>query len=199
VYWTGWISHHHKRRRRLLSGVGESGARGALLGLALLGFTSVYREGFEIVVFLQGLRVAFGSAVVLEGVTLGLLFTAAVGVLTFGLHRRLPYKRLLVITGAMLVVVLWVMVGEEVNEMQLAGWIGTTSIPWLHVPGWAGTWFSIFPNVETLAAQTVAVIAVVGSYAGAQYLRVWRPRRRGERAATRPERPPALPAGVVTS
>jgi high-affinity Fe2+/Pb2+ permease len=30
-----------------------------LLGLALLGFTSVYREGFEIVIFLQNLRELF--------------------------------------------------------------------------------------------------------------------------------------------
>src|SRR3954452_17105478 len=38
VYWTGWISHHHKRRKGLLAG----DKRKMLLGLALLGFTSVY-------------------------------------------------------------------------------------------------------------------------------------------------------------
>jgi len=199
VYWTGWISHHHKRRRRLLGSREEVAVRSTILGLGLLGFTSVYREGFEIVLFLQGLRVSFGSAVVLEGVVLGLLFTAAVGVMTFGLHQRLPYKRLLIITGGMLLVVLWVMVGEEVNEMQFAGWIGTTDIAWMHVPGWAGTWFSIFPNVETWAAQIVSVVAVVGSYAGAQYLRVWRPRRRHEREARIAERPPERPAGLGLS
>ena len=197
IYWTGWISHHHKRRRRLL-GEAMTDARATLLGLGLLGFTSVYREGFEIVVFLQGLRVTFGSSVVLEGVVLGLLFTAAVGVFTFVLHERLPYKRLLIITGVLLVVVLWVMVGEEINEMQLAGWIGTTNIAWLHLPGWAGTWFSIFPNVETWVAQIVAVRIVVGSYVAAQYLRVWRPRRRGLQPARLAERPPAQPATVIT-
>jgi high-affinity iron transporter len=195
VYWTGWISHHHKRRRRLLGSSGEAAVRSTVIGLALLGFTSVYREGFEIVVFLQGLRVAFGSAVVLEGVALGLLFTAAVGVMTFGLHQRLPYKKLLIITGGLLLVVLWVMVGEEVNEMQLAGWIGTTDITWLHVPGWAGTWFSFFPNVETIVAQVASLTLVVGSYVGAQYVRVWRPRRRHERAAQMAQRPPERPAG----
>jgi high-affinity iron transporter len=170
--------------------------RRTLLGFALLGFTSIYREGFEIVVFLQNLRVTFGSDVVLEGVTLGCLFTAAAGVLTFALHQRLPYKRLLIITGALLVVVLFVMVGEEVNEMQLAGWIGTTNIG-VHIPGWAGQWFSLFGNVETIAAQMVAVTVVLGSYAAAQYLRVWRPRRRGERAARMPERPPVEPVRVA--
>ncbi len=184
IYWTGWISHHNKRRRRL-----EGGGRRVLLGLALLGFTSVYREGFEVVLFLQNLRVAFGSGVVLEGVALGALGTGAVGVLTFGLHQRLPYKRLLIITGVLLLCVLFVMVGEEVNEMQLAGWIGTTKISWLHFPGWAGTWFSLFANVETLVAQALAVLLVVGSYLAAQYLRVWRPRRRGSQAARLAVRP----------
>ena len=190
LYWTGWISHHHKRRRGLL-GSRETSRRAMLLGFGLLGFTSVYREGFEIVIFLQGLRERFGSSVVLEGVVLGLLFTAAVGVLTFGLHQRLPYRKLLVITGAMLVVVLWVMVGEEINEMQLAGWIGTTNISGVNVPGWAGTWFSVFPNVETIATQVIALLAVVGSYLAAQYVRVWRPRRRGEEGARRAEAPPS--------
>jgi hypothetical protein len=86
IYWTGWISNHHKRRRGLLAATGEGNARRVLLGLGLLGFTSIYREGFEIVLFLQSLRVTFGSSVVLEGVLLGCLFTATVGVLTFALH-----------------------------------------------------------------------------------------------------------------
>jgi high-affinity iron transporter len=189
VYWTGWISHHHKRRRGLLSGDPETNRRAALLGFGLLGFTSIYREGFEVVIFLQNLRVTFGSSVVLEGVTLGALFTAAVGVLTFALHQKLPYKRLLIITGGMLLLVLVVMVGEEVNEMQLAGWIGSTSIG--NWPGWLGQWFSIFPNVQTIAAQVVAVLIVVGSYMTAEYLRVWRPRRRGLQAATVASEPPS--------
>ncbi len=182
VYWTGWISHHHKRRRGLLSGDQDGNTRAVLLGFGLLGFTSIYREGFEVVIFLQNLRVTFGSSVVLEGVTLGFMFTAAVGVLTFSLHQKLPYKRLLIVTGAMLLIVLFVMVGEEINEMQLAGWIGTTSIgKW---PGWLGQWFSLFPNVQTIAAQFGAVLIVLGSYLLAEYLRVWRPRRRGLQAAT---------------
>jgi high-affinity iron transporter len=196
VYWTGWIANHHRRRRGLLTADGETAMRRMLLGLGLLGFTSIYREGFEVVLFLQNLRVTFGSSVVLEGVLLGCLFTAAVGVLTFALHQRLPYKRLLIITGAMLVVVLFVMVGEEVNEMQLAGWIGTTPIG-VHIPVWAGQWFSLFPNVETVAAQALAVTIVLGSYLAAQYLRVWRPRRRGLESARLPDGPPSqLPASA---
>jgi high-affinity iron transporter len=189
AYWTGWIKSHNTRRKALTGPAAEAGGdgvtRAAFLGLALLGFSSVYREGFEIVLFLQSLRVGYGASVVLEGVALGLLFTVAAGVVTFVLHRRLPYKRLLIVTFALLVVVLFVMVGEQVNEMQLAGWIGTTTF-W-DSPGWLGTWFSVFGNVETVVAQAVAVIAVVGSYLLAQELRVKRPRRQARARRAREE------------
>jgi high-affinity iron transporter len=195
VYWTGWISHHNKRRRSLLaSGGSDANRRRLLFGLGLLGFSSVYREGFEIVLFLQNLRLTFGSSVVLEGVLLGALFTTATGVLTFALHAKLPYKKLLIITGVMLLAVLLVMVGEEINEMPLAGWIGTTSMGFT-LPGWLGEWFSIFANWQTVIAQVLAVAFVLGSYLGAQYFRVWRPRRRGEQAARIAEHPPVQALG----
>ncbi len=191
VYWTGWISHHHQRRRRLIGRVDEVGLRRTLLGLGLLGFTSVYREGFEVVLFLQNLRLRYGSGVVLEGVAVGLALVALIGYATFVLHRRLPYRRMLVATGVLLGVVLLVMVGESVQELQQAGWIGTTALP-VSVPGWMSLWFSIFPNVETVLAQAGAAAFVVGSYFLAEWLRVRRPRRRGEPVAQRSAAPPAV-------
>ena len=187
VYWTGWIAAHHRRRRTLLAG---GGGRALTFGLMALGFTSVYREGFEVVLFLQALRVKYGSAVVLEGVALGAAFTAAVGVLTFVVHRKLPYKKMLVLTGALLGVVLVVMVGESAQELQLAGWLPATSLP-ITFPGWVGTWFALFPTVETVAAQVVAALAVIGSYLLAEQVRVRGPLRRGQVPSARPEHPPA--------
>jgi high-affinity iron transporter len=89
-------------------------------GFVLLGFTSLYREGFEVVLFLQSYRLKRGGRIVLYGVLLGLLFSGIVAVLTFLAHRRLPYRRMLILTGVMLGAVLLVMVGEEAQEMQLA-------------------------------------------------------------------------------
>ncbi|MGA7339544.1 MAG: FTR1 family protein [Terracidiphilus sp.] len=168
IYWTGWISHHNKRKHELLEGA-ESGAtsqRRVLLGMALLGFTSFYREGVEVVLFLQSYRLKLGGKPVLYGVLLGLLFTGTVAILTFLAHRKLPYRRMLVLTGAMLGAVLLVMVGEQAQEMQLAHWLPTTVIPPLaqRIPAWMGLWFSVFPTVETLTAQAVAALVVLGSY-----------------------------------
>jgi high-affinity iron transporter len=172
IYWTGWISRHNRKRQELISGSNSSGAN-AFLGLALLGFASVYREGFEVVLFLQALRLKAGSAVVLEGTIIGLVLTLIVGWLTFVAHERLPYRRMLVLTGVMLGGVLLVMVGESAQELQQAGWIGTTQLSW-PIPDWAGVWFSVFPNVESIAGQVAAAVLVVGSYVAARYVRIGR-------------------------
>ncbi len=169
VYWTGWIGLHVKKKRGLLRDAGTPGASRSrlFLGLALLGFTSLYREGFEVVLFLQSYRLRLGNAIVLDGVLLGLAFTTIVAGLTFAAHRKLPYRKMLVLTGLLLGVVLLVMVGEEAQEMQLAHWIPTTTIPVLEkmFPAWLGLWFSIFPTVQTLGAQLLSALVVIGSYA----------------------------------
>ena len=168
VYWTGWISMHNRRKRTLMSdaGTAEQKAKRVLIGLAVLGFTSLYREGFEVVLFLQSYRLKMGGNVVLAGVVAGLVLTSIVAVLTFIAHRKLPYRKMLVFTGFMLGVVLLVMVGEQAQEMQLAHWISTTPIPSLEhlLPAWVGLWFSVFPNVESLLMQGIALVIVLGSY-----------------------------------
>jgi high-affinity iron transporter len=170
IYWGGWIRAHNRRRKTLL----EPTTTHSRLrwGLILLGFTSLYREGFEVVLFLQTYYLRLGGGVVLKGAFLGLVLTGIVAVLTFVLQQRLPYRKMLVTTGILLGVVLLVMVGEQAQEMQLAHWISTTSIPWLttSIPAWMSLWFAVFPTYETVIAQGIAAILVIGSYYGARHL-----------------------------
>lgn len=162
VYWAGWIKLHDRRKRELIGGGDRSGSA-VFRGLVLLGFTAVYREGFEVVLFLQSMRLRGGSLVVLYGVSIGLALTLMVALLTFVAHRKLPYKRMLVLTGVMLGAVLLVMVGEQIQEMQQAGWLSTTEVS-LPIPAWMGMWFALFPNVQGLVAQVLAATFVIGSY-----------------------------------
>ncbi len=188
VYWSEWIGRHHRRRRTLLARTGI----GATAGLVALGFTSVYREGFEVVLFLQNLELKSGSATVLEGVALGLLGTAAVGAVTFWLHHRLPYKRMLVLTGVLVGFVLVVMIGGTALTFQDLGWLPHHETPF-HLPGWMGAWFEMYSTWETLGAQLLAALFVGGSYWLAKEVKVRRPRRRGEEPlAVRAAAPPRM-------
>src|SRR5919197_664519 len=64
IYWGGWIRAHNRRRKALLSdaSTAEISRRGLQWGLILLGFTSLYREGFEVVLFLQSYNLRLGGA-----------------------------------------------------------------------------------------------------------------------------------------
>jgi high-affinity iron transporter len=172
IYWGGWIRAHNRRRKALLENArtAEISQRRLWWGLILLGFTSLYREGFEVVLFLQSYHLRWGGEVVLKGAVLGLVLTGMVAVLTFVLQQRLPYRKMLITTGILLGVVLLVMVGEQAQEMQLAHWIPTTPIGFLEtsIPGWMGVWFAVFPTVETLVAQLIAAVLVIGSYFAAR-------------------------------
>jgi high-affinity iron transporter len=188
VYWSEWIGRHHRRRRRLLAQAGI----GATVGLAALGFTSVFREGLEVVLFLQNLELQNGSGTVLEGVGIGLVLTAAVGVITFWLHHKLPYRRMLILTGALVGTVLVVMIGGTALTFGDLGWIPKTPTPF-SIPEWMGSWFEIYPYWETIAAQLGAAVFVVGSYVVAERVKSRRP------GAQRAVAPPAAAPSAVSS
>jgi len=180
IYWGGWISLHNRKKKELLSEIEDHQPRAMSKlwwGLALLGFASLYREGFEVVLFLQGYYLKMGGGTVVTGAAVGLVLSGIVAALTFIGQRRLPYRKMLIFTGVLLGIVLLVMVGEQAQEMQQAQWgsyhwLPTHTINWLVpvIPDWAGLWFSVFPTVETLAAQALAAALVIGSYYGSRRL-----------------------------
>jgi high-affinity iron transporter len=170
VYWSEHLAGLHGRKKRIL-GVGVGVAAAQLVGLAMLGFSSVYREGFETVLFLQAIVLEAGAGLVLVGVAIGLAATLAVGFLTIRLQRRLPHKKMLVATGLLILWVLVVMVGTTVQTLQVVGWVPVTPVEGLQLPYWAGLWLGVFPTWEGLLAQGAAIVFVLGSYVLAEQLR----------------------------
>jgi high-affinity iron transporter len=200
VYWTEWIAGHRKRGKALAgaAGTGVATAGATVAGLYVLGFTSVFREGFETVLFLQALQLESGIGIVLAGVSLGLVFTAAVGALTFALERKLPYKKMLIVTGVLISLVLVVLVGNTMRTLQGVGWVSITPVD-IDIPLWMGTWLGVFPTVETLGAQVGAFAFVIGSYFLAEFVRTRNVRRAVRRAEVEKAKPEARPQPVAVN
>ena len=186
VYWTGWMANFHARKRRLIGGIAVVTISQAL-GLIILGFTSIYREGFETVLFLQSLVLDAGIGTVLQGVALGLVGVAIVGVITFALQMRLPYKKMLVVTGVMIGGVLLVMVGNTVHVMQTVGWLPITPIAGLQIPFWMSQWFGLFATWQGIILQVAAFVFVVGSYFLAEHQTKTHRSTRANKPETAPE------------
>ena len=201
VYWTEWIAGHRKRGKALAGAAAGGAVAGAtVLGLYVLGFTSVFREGFETVLFLQALQLEAGTPIVLAGVTLGLAMVAAVGVITFKLEQRLPYKRMLVVTGVLIALVLVVLVGNTARTLQGVGWLSITPID-VELPLWMGTWLGIFPTWETIGAQLGALAFVIGSYFLAEWVRKREVRKavEGLEGAAASESPAGAPVAAAAN
>ena len=138
VYWSQWISRFN-RRRKTLEKLGLASG-----GLVILGLTSVYREGFETVLFVQNLQVSAGTA---RG-------RARLGDRPRGHarasagspsppQRKLPYQKMLIATGVMIAVVLAVMTGATAHVLQGLGWLPSTPTAF-DVPLWASRWLGIY-------------------------------------------------------
>jgi high-affinity iron transporter len=165
VYWKGWMANFHQQKQRLVKG-----STGQWVGLAVLGFTSIYREGFETVLFLQALVLSAGTATVLGGVALGFAGTLLLGFAVFALQAKLPHKKMLIVTGVLIGVVLLQLVGNTVHTFQVVGWLPTNPIRGIELPYWVGMWFGLYMTWEGLAFQTAAATFTIGSYFLAEYM-----------------------------
>ncbi len=199
VYWSEWIARFN-RRRRALERIDRTGVlSGQVLGLLLLGLSSVYREGLETVLFLQALQTSAGTGATALGAGIGLSATLLVATATFKLQRKLPFRRMLILTGALIALVLAVMVGTTIHNLQAIGWLPSTPTSFAVSPAWS-TWLGAYPTWETLAGQLASLAFVLGSYFLARELQINRRRRRAPALQGRQTiDPPAGPVAGLTA
>ncbi len=161
VYWVGWNA-----KLRKLSKSGESAGESRLewLSLITVGFLTIYREGFETTLFLQSLILESGMKWVLIGIAGGAVMVAAAGLIIFVIGARLPYRKLLVFTGALVVTILVSFLGSTVRLFQTVGWLPIHPLPNMHVPTWAGFWLGLYPSIEGIAIPLLGFAYVLGAW-----------------------------------
>jgi high-affinity iron transporter len=162
VYWVKW----NAKLRELSRAVENSSKnRWEWLGLLGVGFLTMYREGFEISLFMQSLILEGGTKPVATGFAIGAGIVALAGVAVFLIGAKLPYRKLLVITGVLVVAILLTFVGSTVRILQTVGWIPVHPVDGLELPTWAGLWLGLYPSWEGLVIPFLALGYVVGAWA----------------------------------
>lgn len=146
VYVLDWLTY-------VRSQVGRAVSSGSALLLAGLGFTVVYREGFETVLFYQALLFDADGGPVLAGFVAGAAVIAVVAVAILKLSKRLPLRWFFTVTGVVMLLLAFNFTGSGVREMQEAGWVNVTWLPWMPESVWLMELFGIYPTLETTLAQ----------------------------------------------
>lgn len=168
-------------RARVSSAIGA----GTGLAFAALGFTAVYREGFETALFYQALLL-FAQGLELWVIAGMVAAAAALGVVAYAilkLGKRLPVKPMLMSAIGVLLLLSVAFVGNGVRSLQVGDWIGVTPIEsgWARLPIYVAELTGIHPTREGITAQA-ALLAIY--LVGAAYLFVLRPARRARARAT---------------
>ncbi len=143
---------------------------GSAFALPSVAFLAVYREGVETVLFYKALLVAGPASGAVMPVVLGIAAASGVlGVVYILINRfgvRLPLKPFFGVTSAFLYYMAFVFMGKGIAELQGGGVVPITVVSWAPQIERLG----IYRTVESLAAQGVLLVLLLGALVWTFYL-----------------------------
>lgn len=178
-----WLLQQADRKRSvefMRARVSQAVQGGSLMALGLITFTTIYREGFETVLFYQALTVASGPVTnyMYLGVALAVLALGVVFLLLFRFGRKLPTARLFPVLIGVTALFAVAFIGNGVRAFQEAGWLNVTNLygSFPKIDPNVAALTGIHPTVETLAAQALMILVYLLGYV---YVRVSGRTKRG--------------------
>ena len=161
IYVSYWLHSKASLRgwqRYIDAGTANALAKGNLVGLGLLALLAVFREGAETTIFYLGMAPAISKGDLLLGIGIGVLLLAIAAWLMLVAGVRLPVRLFFRIAGYLVFYLGFKFIGTGIHNLQVAGVVGTTPIPFLlaiPVLGIYPTWQTLIPQLLML---TVAIV-----------------------------------------
>jgi high-affinity iron transporter len=182
LFWVSfWVLNKIETKRWIefvKAKVWKATATGSIMVFVMLSFFTVYREGFETVLFYQAM-LSFAKYMewyVVAGLILGLAVIVATAIVVRKVGKRLPLKVLFALTMGIGAYMSIAFMGNAIREFQEVGYISTThligTVPRLDIN--LATMTGIHPTLETIVAQ-IALLAVY--VVGSLYILIISPRR----------------------
>jgi high-affinity iron transporter len=182
LFWVSfWVLNKIETKRWMefvKAKVWQATVTGSVMVFVLLSFFTVYREGFETVLFYQAMFsfAKYMEWYVIAGFVLGLGVIIGTTLIVRKLGKRLPLKVLFALTMGIGAYMSIAFMGNAIREFQEVGYISTTpligTVPRLDIN--LATMTGIHPTLETIVAQ-IALLAVY--VAGSLYILIIRPRQ----------------------
>ena len=159
---------------------------GSAASLVLIGFTAVYREGFESVLFFQALS-SFGKGLgawVAAGAGVGALVLCVLATMIFKFGRKLPIKTFLTTAVLFVMATSVAFLGNAVGALQVSDVLSFTRLEsWPHLPIFLAQATGYSPTLETVLAQAALTAVYLGGGIWVFAVRPYRARSRAPRTA----------------
>ena len=147
---------------------------GSTASLVAVGFTAVYREGFETALFYQSL-LTFGEGLgryVLLGIGLAVAALAVVAHVVFALGRKLPVRKFMNTAVALVMATSVAFLGNALNTLQSADVLTYRRTTFPRLPIFLSEATGVWPTVPSLLGQAALTLVYLG---GAAYAFVVKP------------------------
>lgn len=127
--------------------------------LSTVAFLSVYREGFETVLFYKALYTYAGNATggIIPGFIAGTLCLALIYYLITKVGLRIPIKWFFAVTSVFLYYMAFTFMGKGLHQLQIGSVLSSTTAAWMPQIAWLG----IYPTWETFIGQGTLVGAYI--------------------------------------
>lgn len=126
-----------------------------MFGLAAFSFMVVFREAFEVILFLQAIKLetAPGNK---SAIGLGVLAAAAcigiIAVLFLKYAKRIPIRQLFRYSSWLIILLAIILMGKGIHSLQESGWITMNGLVFIRVD-----WLGIYPTIETIVGQAILI------------------------------------------
>jgi len=167
LIWVGFWLHSKTEAKQwtnfIKNKIGNYLQKDKMLGLAVFSFVVVFREAFEVILFLQAvsLETAPGNQ---SAIGLGVLAATAIIIIIAYLFlkysKMVPVRKLFLYSSWIIVILAIILMGKGFHSLQESGWIGVSTLPtFLRVE-----WLGIYPTLQTILAQAALIAAIIIIY-----------------------------------
>jgi high-affinity iron transporter len=133
TYMTFWMRNHARSLSADLRARTDAALDGrARLGIGLLAFQAVGREGLETVVFTLAIVFSTSTAGALGGAAIGLAGSLVIAFVIYRLGHRLNLARFFTAIGVLLMVFAAGLLADTVQNLQQLGWLPVLDSPMWH-------------------------------------------------------------------
>ena len=129
----------------------------SLIGLGVISFMAVFREMFEVVLFLRVLLVESGSGAqgaMALGVGLSFIVVLACAAWLVKFSARIPIRQLFSLSSLVMMLLAFILMGKAIHSFQETGFLPVTLLPIhfeLDLIGLYSSWETLLPQVAVLA------------------------------------------------
>ncbi|MDN6279896.1 MAG: cytochrome c/FTR1 family iron permease [Psychroflexus sp.] len=162
-FWLHKHSHAKKWKEFIENKIGRFLQKDKMFALAAFSFMVVFREAFEVILFLQAISLE-SEPENQSAIGLGVLAAVACIAVMIYLYqkysKKIPVRQLFRYSSWIIMLLAIILMGKGFHSLQESGWISVTGFTWLIRIDWLG----FYPTLETILAQAALIFIILITY-----------------------------------